>query len=68
MDIGIDFTQEGGSSLAIYMNGVAQEMLHLVRATAPSPVDQSKPYHKTVTGAEAVYRRAETWSARSKQR
>ena len=43
MDIGIDFTQEvrfavvmyGGSSLAIYMNGVAQEMLHLVRATPP---------------------------------
>jgi hypothetical protein len=38
----IDFTQEtrfavvmyGGVSLAIYMNGVAQELLKLVRATA----------------------------------
>ena len=26
----------GGSSLAIYINGVAQELLHLVRATAPA--------------------------------
>lgn len=41
----IDFTQEirfavvmyGGISLAIYMNGVAQELLKLVRATAPAP-------------------------------
>lgn len=40
----VDFTQEirfavvmyGGSSLAIYMNGVAQELLRLVRATAPN--------------------------------
>jgi len=39
----VDYTQEvrfavvmyGGSSLAIYMNGVAQEFLRLVRATAP---------------------------------
>jgi len=39
-----EYTQEirfavvmyGGSSLAIYMNGVAQELLRLVRATAPS--------------------------------
>jgi patatin-related protein len=65
MDIGIDFTQEvrfavvmyGGSSLAIYMNGVAQELLHLVRATAPSPLDQSKPYFKAVNGTEAIYRK-----------
>ena len=27
----------GGVSLAIYMNGIVQELLHLVRATAPSP-------------------------------
>ena len=39
----VDYTQEvrfavvfyGGVSLAIYMNGIAQELLHLVRATAP---------------------------------
>ena len=36
----------GGVSLAVYMNGVTQEFLHLVRATA---VD-------TPTGTEAVYR------------
>lgn len=29
----------GGVSLAVYMNGVAQELLHLVRATAPDPAD-----------------------------
>jgi len=41
----VDYTQEvrfavvlyGGVSLAIYMNGIAQELLHLVRATAPGP-------------------------------
>ncbi|HEY0405283.1 MAG TPA: patatin-like protein [Pyrinomonadaceae bacterium] len=46
----VDFTQEirfavvmyGGSSLAIYMNGVAQELLRLVRATAPQR-DMSGP-------------------------
>src|SRR5262245_629696 len=33
----------GGVSLAIYMNGVAQELLHLVRATAPErPVHTMK--------------------------
>lgn len=40
----VEYTQEvrfavvmyGGSSLAIYMNGVAQELLRLVRATAPA--------------------------------
>jgi patatin-related protein len=47
----------GGSSLAIYMNGVAQELLHLVRATAPSADDQSAtPHLKEVSGTERVYR------------
>jgi patatin-related protein len=32
----------GGVSLAIYMNGVAQELLNLVRATAPDPKDPLK--------------------------
>ena len=27
----------GGVSLAVYINGVVQELLHLVRATAPDP-------------------------------
>ena len=29
----------GGASLAIYMYGIAEEFLHLVRATAPEPAD-----------------------------
>ena len=32
----------GGVSLAIYMNGVAQELLHLVRSTAPSAPPQAE--------------------------
>ena len=31
----------GGVSLAIYMNGVAQELLHLVRSTAPGETPQA---------------------------
>jgi patatin-related protein len=46
----------GGVSLAIYINGVAQELLHLVRATARNPEDFTTPYHPEVTGTEAVYR------------
>src|SRR5215213_8141878 len=46
----IDFTQEvrfavvmyGGISLAIYMNGVAQELLKLVRATAVKQADNGE--------------------------
>jgi patatin-related protein len=32
----------GGVSLAIYMNGATQELLHLVRATAPDPADPGR--------------------------
>src|SRR5512138_101118 len=39
----------GGVSLAIYMNGVAQELLRLVRATASSS--------KELEGTERIYRR-----------
>jgi patatin-related protein len=60
----------GGISLAIYMNGVAQEMLSLVRATAPSPDDPNALLLKTppqegaakleadkyLCGTERVYR------------
>src|SRR5436190_1749783 len=51
----------GGVSLAVYINGVSQELFHMVRATAPAdltavsgppllPDDQ-------LTGSERVYRR-----------
>ncbi len=55
----IDYTKEirfavvmyGGVSLAIYINGVAQELLHLVRSTAdPDP-------NSSVRGSERVYRK-----------
>lgn len=48
----------GGASLAIYINGVVQEMFHLVRATAPDP---NEPDHalladEELTSTERVYR------------
>ncbi|HTJ75068.1 MAG TPA: patatin-like protein [Acidimicrobiales bacterium] len=50
----------GGSSLAIYMNGVTQELLHLVRATAPAQPLSSGPVqvepHGPRASTEAVYR------------
>src|SRR4051812_13091243 len=45
----------GGSSLSIYMYGVAQEMLRLVRATAPDPKAPHKAYRE-VAGSERAYR------------
>lgn len=61
----IDLTQEirfavvmyGGSSLAIYMNGVAQELLKLVRATAPDIRDPSRLHVQAASGSELVYRK-----------
>jgi patatin-related protein len=61
----IAFTQEvrfavvmyGGISLAIYMNGVAQEMLSLARATAPDRADRKRVKHAKLEGAEGVYRK-----------
>ncbi|HVN84974.1 MAG TPA: patatin-like protein [Candidatus Binatia bacterium] len=47
----------GGVSLAIYINGVAQELFHLVRATAVDPVDAKRPFLPEVKGSEKVYRR-----------
>lgn len=65
----VDFDQEvrfavvmyGGSSLAIYINGVAQELLRLVRATAPkfsgaSHSDQAHLADEDLRGSERVYR------------
>src|SRR5438045_7656553 len=51
----------GGVSLAIYINGVAQELLNLVRATAPKSDDPDETElllgEKELTGAGKVYRR-----------
>ncbi len=47
----------GGVSLAIYMNGIAQELLHLVRATTPDPNDRTKLLPLAKTSTEAVYRK-----------
>ena len=61
-----NFTQEirfavvmyGGSSLSIYMYGIAQELLRLVRATAPGTSQDKKNevYNQTVSGSERIYR------------
>ena len=46
----------GGVSLAIYMNGITQELLQLVRATAPHPDGSGRLLHDQVSGTAAVYR------------
>ncbi len=66
----VDFDQEvrfavvmyGGASLAIYINGVAQELLRLVRATAPEfgETPNGRQAHladEELRGSERVYRR-----------
>src|SRR5438309_11997092 len=49
----------GGVSLAIYINGIAQELLSLVRATAPSTTNSPEPLltDKKLVGAAGVYRK-----------
>jgi patatin-related protein len=50
----------GGVSLAVYINGVAQELLHLVRATAEQvgdPADPRAPGAASLTHTERVYRK-----------
>jgi patatin-related protein len=49
----------GGVSLAIYMNGIVQELLQLVRATAPDPRDETRLWWSDaeLTGAGPVYRK-----------
>ena len=52
----------GGISLAIYMNGIAQELLHLVRSTARKGWEdederQFRFTDEELNGTEAVYRR-----------
>jgi patatin-related protein len=65
----------GGVSLAIYINGVVQELLHMVRATAPDaptaadPAVAWKPYGE-LSGTERVYRRLGqmlSWDARARE-
>jgi patatin-related protein len=55
----------GGVSLAIYINGVAQELFRLVRATAPEapgarrvffPTDEKEDGRDPLDGSERVYR------------
>lgn len=46
----------GGISLAIYMNGIAQELLHLVRSTSPDRNDNTKA-RTELTPTEKVYRK-----------
>src|SRR2546427_12825462 len=38
----------GGVSLAIYINGIAQELLHMVKATAAVRDDDKNPNHPLV--------------------
>jgi len=51
----------GGVSLAIYINGVAQELLNMARATAPKAADDGEALlgtdPKQLTGSLAVYRK-----------
>jgi patatin-related protein len=49
----------GGVSLAIYMNGISQELLHLVRATAPSDPMADEPTETLPDpeSTEVVYRK-----------
>ena len=60
----IDFEQEvrfavvmyGGVSLAVYMNGITQELFHLVKATAPDPTHPER-VREAASGTEKVYRK-----------
>jgi patatin-related protein len=46
----------GGVSLAVYINGVVQELFALVRATAPQLGSEDELHHKQLRGTEPVYR------------
>ncbi len=60
-EIRVAVVMYGGVSLAIYINGVAQELLNLVRATAPKSDDPDEAElllsETELTGAGSVYRR-----------
>ena len=54
----------GGVSLAIYMNGIAQEMLRLVRATAPGMDRSLQLADRELSPTEKVYRRLGQFAGR----
>src|ERR1051325_3066943 len=47
----------GGVSLAIYINGIAQELLRLVRATAADGDGNALLSDEDLSGSERVYRK-----------
>src|SRR4249920_2353738 len=47
----------GGVSLAIYINGVAQELLRMVRATAQNADGKALLSDSELSGSERVYRK-----------
>ncbi len=59
-EVRLGIVMYGGSSLCIYMNGVSQELLHLVRATAPTKPASESPSEVApaaeLESTEAVYR------------
>jgi patatin-related protein len=61
-EIRLALVMYGGVSLAIYMNGVSQELYHLVRATAPTQLVPEESTEALVpdsklSGTERVYRK-----------
>jgi patatin-related protein len=56
-EIRFSLVMYGGVSLAIYMNGIAQEFRHLVRATAPDPTASGQLKNRNPESTESVYRR-----------
>ncbi|NTU53807.1 MAG: patatin-like protein [Chlorobiaceae bacterium] len=58
----------GGVSLAIYMNGIAQELLRMVRATATRD-EENHPLiaYEKLDAVEKVYRKLAYWNEESKQ-
>jgi patatin-related protein len=58
-EVRLGLVMYGGVSLAIYMNGVSQELYHLVRATAPASLrpESNEPLVREPSGTEFVYRR-----------
>jgi patatin-related protein len=56
-EVRIGLVMYGGVSLAIYINGIAQELLRMVRATAEDPTQRGRLLFPEVTGTEKVYRK-----------
>jgi patatin-related protein len=54
----------GGVSLAIYINGIVQEMLHMVRSTAADDKSQTPIPWQNLTPVERIYRTLSTMVGR----